>query len=135
MTRAGSRKGPLIALGLAAAAVSAFIYAGRRFRWNAGHSENDGTLLFKPDLTPHPGHYSLQESLEILGQVSPIRMITDPMHWKEYPGIYRFTFDRKYGARIGAPAPDFDLPTADGKRLRLSDLRGKNVALMFSAET
>ena len=107
----------------------------RWFRWDSCHSDNNGTLLFKPDLAFHPGHYSLKESLDIYRQISPIRMITDPMHWKEYPGVYRFTFDRKFSARIGAPTPDFDLPTTDGKRLRLSDLRGKNVALMFSAET
>ena len=33
----------------------------------------------------------------------------------------------------GVPAPDFDLPTLDGRRMRLSDLRGKAVLLNFWA--
>ena len=33
--------------------------------------------------------------------------------------------------RTGAEAPDFDLPTNGGGRLRLSDLRGQRVVLWF----
>lgn len=32
---------------------------------------------------------------------------------------------------IGKPAPDFALPTIDGKKLRLSELKGKVVLLNF----
>ncbi|QDU67596.1 Putative peroxiredoxin bcp [Planctomycetes bacterium Pla86] len=32
---------------------------------------------------------------------------------------------------IGAPAPEFDLPTHSGQRMRLADLRGKRVVLWF----
>jgi cytochrome oxidase Cu insertion factor (SCO1/SenC/PrrC family) len=34
---------------------------------------------------------------------------------------------------IGNPAPPFSLPTLDGKRLSLSDLRGQFVVLHFGA--
>ena len=33
--------------------------------------------------------------------------------------------------KTGNPAPEFDLPTADRKLVRLSDFRGKRLALMF----
>lgn len=34
--------------------------------------------------------------------------------------------------KIGDPAPDFELPDQDGKRVKLSDFRGsKNVVLAF----
>jgi peroxiredoxin Q/BCP len=32
---------------------------------------------------------------------------------------------------VGAPAPDFELPDQDGKIVKLSALRGKNVVLVF----
>ncbi len=35
------------------------------------------------------------------------------------------------GLEVGAPAPDFDLPTDDGGRLRLSSLGGRWVVLFF----
>jgi len=33
--------------------------------------------------------------------------------------------------RVGDPAPDFALPAADGTIIRLSDFRGKPVAVVF----
>jgi hypothetical protein len=111
------------------------VYAQRKTAWRPGYREADGTLLFNPDLKPHPAHYSALETIRILRQITPSRMLTDPEHWKEYPSVYRFSYTSSYGALIGDPAPDFDLPTTDGKRIRLSDLKGKNVALMFAVET
>jgi cytochrome c biogenesis protein CcmG, thiol:disulfide interchange protein DsbE len=36
-------------------------------------------------------------------------------------------------ARLGSPAPDFSLPTADGGTVRLADLKGKPVLINFWA--
>ena len=33
---------------------------------------------------------------------------------------------------MNAPAPDFELPDYTGKPVRLSELRGKNVVLVFN---
>jgi uncharacterized protein YccT (UPF0319 family) len=39
-------------------------------------------------------------------------------------------------AKVGAEAPDFDLPAVDGRRVRLSALRGaKRVVLEFGSIT
>ena len=42
----------------------------------------------------------------------------------------------KTSLRAGEPAPDFELPTLDGQKLRLSDFRGqKHVLLEFGSIT
>lgn len=40
---------------------------------------------------------------------------------------------KKPAPLVGKPAPNFVLPTVDGKKIRLSDLKGKVVLLNFFA--
>ncbi|HHT30767.1 MULTISPECIES: TlpA family protein disulfide reductase [Petrimonas] len=40
---------------------------------------------------------------------------------------------RQYLVKVGDPAPDFEMSLPDGKKVRLSDLRGKVVMLQFTA--
>ena len=37
----------------------------------------------------------------------------------------------KSGIEAGQPAPDFDLPDAEGKRIRLADFRGKKAVVLY----
>lgn len=64
-------------------------------------------------------------------KISILRMIADPRHWTEYPWFLRFFWWHK----IGQPAPDFELPSVNGEKIKLSDLRGRPVAFMFVALT
>jgi peroxiredoxin Q/BCP len=50
-------------------------------------------------------------------------------------GMFRFAWKTITGGppmlKPGDPAPDFEAPTHDGRRVRLSQLRGKKVVLWF----
>ena len=37
----------------------------------------------------------------------------------------------KSGIEVGQPAPDFELPDAEGKRIRLADFRGKKAVVLY----
>ncbi len=43
------------------------------------------------------------------------------------------TLDRQYRVKVGDPAPNFEMTFPDGKKIELSDLRGKVVMLQFTA--
>ncbi len=64
-------------------------------------------------------------------KISLLRMIVDPRHWVEFSWFFRFYSWNK----IGKPAPDFELPLANGGKIKLSDMRGRPAAFMFVALT
>ena len=37
----------------------------------------------------------------------------------------------KSGIEVGQPAPDFELPDAEGRRIRLADFRGKKAVVLY----
>lgn len=43
------------------------------------------------------------------------------------------TLDRQYRVKVGDPAPNFEMALPDGKKIKLSDLRGRVVMLQFTA--
>lgn len=47
--------------------------------------------------------------------------------------VWRLEQTEEFTERIGKPAPDFELTSVDGEKVRLSDLRGKVVLLNFNA--
>jgi len=47
------------------------------------------------------------------------------------PSIVKAGKERNMNLSVGMTAPDFELPSHLGHKVRLSDLRGKNVVLAF----
>ncbi len=91
-----------------------------------------GKLLFDEHITPGPGNiYTAAENAEMAAKISYSRFITDPMKRAEIVDL--LSFGSQIG--VGEQAPDFELATADGGKIKLSDLRGRHVAFMFAAMT
>jgi peroxiredoxin len=83
-------------------------------------------------------HAMLQESLQAghvpasgsnATQASGITLETIANLYKQAPGMEGDA--ENTGLPVGAKAPDFALPDANGNLVRLSDFRGKNVVLVF----
>ena len=45
--------------------------------------------------------------------------------------LFDFLGGGKSGVEAGQPAPDFELPDAEGKRIRLADYRGKKAVVLY----
>ena len=45
--------------------------------------------------------------------------------------LFDFLGGGKSGIEAGQPAPDFELPDAEGKRIRLADFRGKKAVVLY----
>ena len=99
--------------------------------WDPAATETDDTLLFQAHHEFHPNHYDTDEKLAMFKEISLITMTTDPQHIGSFPGFFKI----KNMNPVGSLAPDFELPTTDGRRLRLSEQRGKINAFMFVAMT
>jgi len=118
------------ALGLAAGAGAAWFLLGTG--WRLRTRRVGDALLFSEHITPGPGNiYTAEENAAMARKINVTRFVTDRRKRAEIADILRF----RSRVGVGEPAPDFDLPTASGVRLRLSDLRGRYVVFMFVAMT
>jgi thiol-disulfide isomerase/thioredoxin len=100
-------------------------------KWNNVPIDTKEHRLFSPHYELHPHHYTMDEQLDMFDDISIIAMAYDPLHLSTLPAFY--TFKRK--AKIGEPAPDFELKTSANKLLKLSSEQGKINAFMFVALT
>jgi peroxiredoxin len=72
----------------------------------------------------------------VLAIVIGLMLIAGPAFLSPLPGASKPALEsgmRSSLPREGEPIPDFDLPTLDGRRVRLSDLRGSPVLINFWA--
>lgn len=99
--------------------------------WDDTPRKIDRGLVFDPHHEFHPNHYSTDEKLAMLEKISLITMTTSPQHIGSMPGFWSF---RNMNS-VGSLAPEFDLPTTDGDRIRLADGGGRVSVFMFVAMT
>lgn len=99
--------------------------------WDDEPREIDRGLVFAPHYEFHPNHYNMDDKLAMLEKISLVTMTTSPQHIGSMPEFWSF----RNMNPVGSSAPDFDLPTTDGGRLRLADGKGRVSAFMFVAMT
>ena len=100
--------------------------------WDPSPYQADGRLLFHEHHTTGPSSvYTPEENAVMSEQIDEVAMMADP---RKRPVLGKLqAFPDSVG--VGDQAPDFTLPTTDGRALSLSDLRGKLGVFMFVAMT
>jgi len=130
--------GVLVVVAVVALGGQELIYMSRQYMrgdipWDPTPQQLEGRTVFEPHFSMHPGHYSFSEKLGIATKVDVLKMVrTDPAKRKR--SFAEFSTIRTQ-SRVGTPAPDFELQTADGGTIRLSDKRGRIAVFMFVAMT
>ena len=81
-------------------------------------------------MTVVPAHLDTVRD-RVIGLLDP----ADDLNFRHFRMRHMVAELLRTGLPLGARAPDFDLPSTDGERLRLSDLRGKPVLLHFVSYT
>ena len=128
----------LLVIVVAVLAGQDIVYMSRQYMkgdtpWNPTPREKAGRMVFEEHYSMHPGHYSFLEKLRIANKVDVMKMVTmDPEERKK--GFAEFSTFRTQSP-VGELAPDFELTTADGETIRLSDKRGRIAVFMFVAMT
>jgi len=90
-------------------------------------------------LSTEAGGEATMEPESRMGMVADDRPTAEPYNFEHFRAKHLLEDTgriwRGQGIEPGAPAPDFELPRADGGSLRLSELRGEPVLLHFGSPT
>lgn len=130
--------GTLLAIGPSAALHMAENVPIGPNRWSADRSHVlEGGLLFEPHILESPVPiYPRSQVFKMTIMVDwDYQMATYPEFYQEQTAdLVRFNATSSW-TQIGDPAPDFEIPTVDGGRLRLSEYRGKIIVFNFCSIT
>ena len=100
--------------------------------WSAQATATKSGLVFDTHHELLPGSiYTAEENAAMAQQIDELAVLFDSRKLLEVVDLVRFP----QAPNVGEAAPDFVLERTDGKRLRLSDLRGKLAVFMFAAMT
>ena len=122
----------LVLLTVVAVVVGLRVWPSGDASWDPSPYQSDGRLLFHEHHTAGPSPiYTAEENAVMSEQIDEVAMMADP---RKRPVLGKLrAFPDTVG--VGERAPDFTLPTTDGRELSLSDLRGKLGVFMFVAMT
>lgn len=114
-----------------------------RQRYNSRYIqlETQSKTILTEFVKSHPHSMLSLASVVELGGLIPTYASVAPLFAQLSPEVRSSPEGQRYGQRLaqlqqvapGAPAPDFELPTADGRRVSLASYRGKWVLLDFWA--